>query len=60
MFALFLRSSVLLAAFVATAQDDPQRIPLWPDGAPGFKDRRAEPELASITGFAIITIHPRS
>lgn len=26
--------------------EEPQVIPLWPNGAPGFEDRRNEPELA--------------
>jgi acetyl esterase/lipase len=26
--------------------EDPQEIPLWPKGAPGFEDRRDEPQLA--------------
>jgi acetyl esterase/lipase len=36
---------VLISAGVQGAED-PQVIPLWPDGAPGFEDRRNEPELA--------------
>jgi acetyl esterase/lipase len=30
----------------AAAQSAPPRVPLWPNGAPGFEGRRAEPELA--------------
>jgi acetyl esterase/lipase len=30
----------------AMAQNTPQTIPLWPNGAPGFENRRNEPELA--------------
>jgi acetyl esterase/lipase len=37
---LTLRCATLLAA------DEPQTIPLWPNGAPGFEDRRNEPETA--------------
>lgn len=35
----------LLPTFVS-AQQTPQQIPLWPNGAPGFEDRRDEPERA--------------
>ncbi len=28
------------------AQEQPQQIPLWPNGAPGFESRRNEPEIA--------------
>jgi len=31
---------------VIFAADEPQKIPLWPNGAPGFEDRRNEPERA--------------
>jgi acetyl esterase/lipase len=41
-----LTSLLCLLAFSATAQDVPQVIPLWPNGAPGFEDRRNEPERA--------------
>ena len=37
--------AVLIAASTAFA-DEPQVIHLWPNGAPGFEDRRDEPELA--------------
>ena len=40
LFPLLLLSATVLAA------DEPQVIPLWPNGAPGFEDRRKEPELA--------------
>ncbi|CAN5229703.1 alpha/beta hydrolase [soil metagenome] len=30
----------------AFAEDGPQQIPLWPNGAPGFEGRRNEPEQA--------------
>src|ERR1041385_4492747 len=39
-FPLLLLSATVLAA------DEPQVIPLWPNGAPGFEDRRNEPEKA--------------
>jgi acetyl esterase/lipase len=35
-----------LMAIAALAADEPQVIPLWPNGAPGFEDRRNEPEQA--------------
>lgn len=40
--------AVLLAAATpsATAQTAPERIPLWANGAPGFEERKAIPELA--------------
>ena len=36
---LCLPAAVMLA-------DEPQEVPLWPNGAPGFESRRDEPELA--------------
>jgi acetyl esterase/lipase len=33
-------------AIAAPAQDAPRVVPLWPHGAPGFENRRNEPELA--------------
>ena len=30
----------------AVVADEPQVVPLWPNGAPGFESRRDEPELA--------------
>lgn len=36
----------LLFAFALPAADEPQQIPLWPNGAPGFEGRRDEPERA--------------
>ncbi len=35
---------VLMAPLAIMAQDKPQVIPLWPKGAPGFENRRNEPE----------------
>jgi acetyl esterase/lipase len=35
----------MLPAMAVVAQQ-PQQIPLWPNGAPGFESRRNEPELA--------------
>ncbi|MHB1561063.1 MAG: alpha/beta hydrolase [Isosphaeraceae bacterium] len=35
-----------LLAVVAFGPDEPQVIPLWPNGAPGFEARRGEPEQA--------------
>jgi len=49
---LFIRMLIpmsLAANFISInlfAQDKPQEIPLWPNGAPGFENRRNEPELA--------------
>ena len=37
---------LLLMPFILLAQEAPQVIPLWPKGAPGFENRRNEPELA--------------
>lgn len=34
------------AAFAVSAQKQPQQIPLWPQGAPGFEHLRNEPEEA--------------
>jgi hypothetical protein len=31
---------------VLLAAEEPREIPLWPNGAPGFEDRRNEPPLA--------------
>ena len=44
-------ASRLLVAFLfvpvtAVLADEPQVVPLWPNGAPGFESRRSEPELA--------------
>ncbi len=42
-----LTSSLLLLFMAAAfAQEQPQEIPLWPNGAPGFEARRNEPQLA--------------
>jgi acetyl esterase/lipase len=37
---------LLLGIVCCTRADEPQVIPLWPNGAPGFEDRRNEPEQA--------------
>ena len=44
-------ASRVLVAFLfvpatAALADEPQVVPLWSNGAPGFESRRAEPELA--------------
>ena len=46
---LLLNFALLLAALplTAPAQTAPQVIPLWEKGAPGFENRRDEPELAA-------------
>lgn len=41
-----IRSLICLLPLVAVAQEAPQEIPLWPNGAPGFEHRRNEPQLA--------------
>jgi len=38
--------ALLLLPASLFAADEPQIIPLWPNGAPGFEDRRKEPEQA--------------
>jgi len=49
MSSLLLNFALLLAALplTAPAQTAPQVIPLWEKGAPGFENRRDEPELAA-------------
>jgi acetyl esterase/lipase len=37
---------VLLSLIVCPSWAEPQVVPLWPEGAPGFEDRRDEPEQA--------------
>src|SRR5450759_1227082 len=37
---------LLLLSTTVPAADEPQVIRLWPNGAPGFEDRRNEPEQA--------------
>ena len=43
-------SKVVVAFFLlpvaAVLADEPQIVPLWPNGAPGFESRRGESELA--------------
>jgi acetyl esterase/lipase len=39
-------TGVLLPIFVCPLWAEPQVVPLWPEGAPGFEDRRNEPEQA--------------
>jgi len=39
-------SLVCLFSITIQAQEQHQQIPLWPNGAPGFEERRNEPELA--------------
>jgi len=47
---MFIRYAILflllLIPTAAGAQQTPQVIPLWPNGAPGFESKRNEPELA--------------
>ncbi len=37
---------ICCTATILSAQDEPQVIHLWPNGAPGFEDRKDEPEQA--------------
>src|SRR5690606_12035349 len=37
---------VSISSFNVLSQDNPLVIPLWPNGAPGFESKRAEPEEA--------------
>jgi acetyl esterase/lipase len=39
-------TGVLLTLIVCPLWAEPQVVPLWPEGAPGFEDRRNEPEQA--------------
>jgi acetyl esterase/lipase len=39
-------TGVLLTLFVCPVWAEPQVVPLWSEGAPGFEDRRNEPEQA--------------
>jgi acetyl esterase/lipase len=39
-------SFLCIFAAAAQAEEQPQVVPLWPAGAPGFEDRRNEPEEA--------------
>jgi acetyl esterase/lipase len=48
-----IQSLLIIACLVASltpvtvfAQEQPQQIPLWPNGAPGYENRRNEPEEA--------------
>ena len=43
---LFLVTLLLAISSVAAAQDTARVIPLWPNGAPGYENRRNEPEEA--------------
>ena len=45
-FALRICFLIGLLPLAAAAQDEPREIPLWPNGAPGFEERRNEPPLA--------------
>lgn len=46
MIRLFIIATVLLFSQAVTAQETPLQIHLWPGGAPGFENRRDEPEQA--------------
>jgi acetyl esterase/lipase len=47
--------ALLLGAMSSRAADKPQVIPLWDNGAPGFEDRRNEPEQTK--GNSVHNIH---
>ena len=62
-------TTLVLLLTAATAADDPQVVPLWPNGAPGFESRRDEAEQAkdywvknihnpSITAFLLPRTRP--
>ena len=51
-------SLICLIPLALMAQDAPQVIPLWPNGAPGFGDRRTEPEQAA--SYWVKNIHTPS
>jgi acetyl esterase/lipase len=57
--ACVITAGVLLGADSPASQtksaSEPQQIPLWPNGAPGFEDRRNEPELAR--DYCVRNIH---
>src|SRR4029079_16318355 len=38
-------ASLLLLPAVLRAEDSPKEFPLWPNGAPGFEDRKDEKEV---------------
>ena len=46
MIATRLLGAVVFLSASAALADEPQVVPLWPNGAPGFESRRDEPELA--------------
>jgi acetyl esterase/lipase len=48
-------SNLLLATASLSAAEEPAVVPLWPNGAPGFEDRRNEPEQTR--GYSIHNIH---
>src|SRR6201995_127297 len=43
---LFLLALLSFAVNAVNAQDTARQIPLWPNGAPGFENKRNEPEQA--------------
>jgi acetyl esterase/lipase len=46
---------VLISSAAARADEQPQVIPLWEGGAPGFEDRRSEPEV--VKDSSITNVH---
>jgi acetyl esterase/lipase len=46
---------ICLIATMAMAQEAPQEIPLWPNGAPGFESRRNEKQVAK--DYWVANIH---
>jgi endo-1,4-beta-xylanase len=50
---------LLLTPPAASADDEPQEIPLWPNGAPGFEKRKDEKEVKTAQGkeYKITNVH---
>ena len=50
---------LLLTPSLVFAEDQPQEIPLWPNGAPGFEKRKEEKEVKTVQGseYKITNVH---
>jgi acetyl esterase/lipase len=46
LYAIAIGQILLLNSLASNAQDTARQIPLWPNGAPGFENKRNEPEQA--------------
>lgn len=46
MYAIAIGQTLLLNPLASDAQDTARQVPLWPNGAPGFENKRNEPEQA--------------